>query len=267
MTDNNENLAKIEEVANSILLERRILEWRKKQYKTVNDIRYALKPLINHMVCSMCENEGYDIDFKTVCEIGNNKKITNYSGSVSSLILARNLFRAIDYVISAAAVKVPLTANLVFMIHHIVSLGVTKFDSDYTRKYRFTSKEACSDINGVIKIVRQKYNVGDMMYPVAILLAEFRRCQPLESFNKTVSRLLANYYLLFNQCPPIEFYNTYDSVLDDSIEASAFDDDLTETTDVLSYLLVSTYEDFIEKKLIDLNEFYLENIEEKDYEK
>lgn len=235
----NKELYRIFDEADLVNVEFLTNEWRKLNISNIKDAKIILKPFIFSTIYEMSLSEGHLVDVKQIKSIidGN---LVSFTGSLETVMLINNLKKAVNYVIDAGILKMPLTSGLVYNIYTLVSTGITKNDFDYFKRHMYRSKAVSENIRKLAGELRKRTNSESILDLSAYIMVRMHSIQPFESFNFAVAKLLCIYYLLYNGYPPILFKSAFDFALEDCIISASTDDELCEVTAVFKYLLKNT---------------------------
>ena len=235
----NKELYRIFDEADLVNVEFLTNEWRKLNISNIKDAKIILKPFIFSTIYEMSLSEGHLVDDKQIKSIIDGNLIS-FTGPLETVMLINNLKKAMNYVIDAGILKMPLTSGLIYNIYTLVATGVTKNDFDYFKRHMYRSKSVYDNLRTLASELRTRTNSESILELSAYLMVRLQSIQPFESFNFTVAKLLCIYYLLYNGYPPILFKSAFDFALEDCIISASTDDELCEVTAVFKYLLKNT---------------------------
>lgn len=243
--------------------------WRHHNFNAdANTIKRRLLQFKRIAIVEMCRAEGFLVDYDTVVTILANGALSNYTGNVDLVILINNLSKAFDFVVECGVNQIPLTPYLINTIWRITSNGLTtqQYENVCT-KHLFDSKVVFQQINRIVSDVRKHYNAEVIVKPLAYLMTEFLQLLPFEKYNEAVIRLLLDYYLLFNKCPPILIFNVDKEILYLSIVETRERGNLIYAFEQLSEIYKETWNMFFNDSIVLGNniEDYQFETEEDDY--
>lgn len=217
--------------------------WKSKNVGTAAELEAALTGYFILFASENCLLEDMEVSPQDVLKVFQNDRLVNDSGARR---LLQNQKRCFDFLIPKAAAGEDLTAVLLRSTNEILADGI-EAESDDDEDAFLSPEELSEALNTLVSEVNA-YDGPEALKAAAYFEAKLEYLQPFSVACGLTARVLANFFLLTRDEPPLVFFEKNAERYFDALESYDIGEDITPMQKLMREETVETWKTLLSAK-------------------
>lgn len=178
--------------------------WQSRQLRCPKDLDCLLEDFNPRFARESCLLEGWDLPLEAAREVFRGGEASRLSGDPQALSQLRCQKACYSFLRERVLARDDLDASLVLGIHRVLDSGAARQQDSVTQHSRAgaPAQEAARDLNQLLETVGG-YCGPEPLQAAAYLHARFENIRPFPTGNGSTGRVLANFFLMARDHPPL----------------------------------------------------------------
>lgn len=215
--------------------------WKSKDANSADELNMALSGYFILFASENCLLEDVEVSPKDVLTVFQGGK-----ASGSAQLLLRNQKRCFDFLVPKAAAAEELSAELFHSVNDILSDGIDAEPDDEDDP--FLSPAELADALSTLTAEVNAYDGPEALKAAAYFEAKFEYLQPYSAACALTARVLANFFLLTHDEPPLVFFEKDAERYFDALESYDIGEDIKPMQKLMREETVETWKTLLAAK-------------------